>query len=93
VSNHGQVVNGWLVKKGAQVQKFWKFDAYGIAQKDLKDTKGVVLHTTYDGVLWATTKEIITRGKPYKYEGNPQGDSRGEAQLILSTDKWHRKEQ
>ena len=91
MSTHGTVVDGWLIKRGAQVQKFWKFDAYGIAQKDLKDIKGVVLHTTYDGVLWATIKEIISKGKPYKFSS--QAEAYSEAQLILSTDKWHRKEQ
>ena len=83
-NTHGTLHNGWLIKKGKQVQKFWKFNGYGLAQEDLKDIKGVVLYTTYDGILWATVKEIVAHGQPHRFNND-------EAQLILATALWHKK--
>lgn len=82
---HGTLNRGYLIKKGKQVQKFWKFDGYGIAVNDLRRCKGVILHTQYDGVLYAYVDDFAKHGIPHLYKD--------EQQLVLPTNYWRQKGQ
>jgi len=82
--SHGIVQDGWLVKQGKQVQKFWKHNGYGLALSDLDDIKGVVLHTQYDGILWATKEELLKHGQEHMFND--------EKQLIMGVHLWHLKD-
>lgn len=81
---HGQVVDGWLIKKGKQVHKFWKHDGYAVPSHVLEKVKGVVLHTKYDGILYATSATIMEHGKPNNFEG--------EHQLVMPVEYWRLKD-
>jgi hypothetical protein len=77
---HGELKDGWLIKKGKQVQKYWKFNGYAIPFKLLASIKGVVLYTQYDGVLYATSADIMKHGLRNNFQG--------EEQLVLPLKHW-----
>ena len=81
---HGSVKDGWLVKRGKQVVKFWKHNGYAIPVMALHQVKGVVLHTEYDGILYQTSGKILSQGRPHYF-----GD---ELQYVLETAKWLKKD-
>ena len=78
---HGVIVQGFLIKRGKQVQKFWKYDGYGISEQDLnKLDQGVILYTQYDGVLYAYKDTIRDKGIIHDFDG--------EKQYILPVKDW-----
>ena len=77
---HGTVVDGWLIKRGKQVVKFWKHNGYAIPAPVLSKVKGVILHTEYDGVLYQESSVIMRDGIYH--------DFNGEKQYILPTNEW-----
>lgn len=81
---HGVIKDGWLIKRGKQVVKFWKHNGYAIPQSDLEKVKGVVLHTEYDGILYQTSKVIMARGRLNQFKD--------ETQYVLPVDEWGKKE-
>ena len=80
---HGTMVDGWLIKKGKQVVKFWKHNGYAIPAIVLLQVKGVVLHTEYDGILYQTSGKIMNLGEQHNF-----GD---ELQYVLEASKWQKK--
>lgn len=76
----GKIIDNVLVKKGKQVQKYWKYNGYAVAVKDLEQVRGVKLYTEYDGVLYARREQFYNDGIENIYNG--------EKQLILPTKFW-----
>ncbi len=76
----GTVIDNNLVKRGKQVQKYWKHNGYAVATRDLEQIQGVVLHTEYDGKLYARRDQFYADGIENTYNG--------EQQLILPTKYW-----
>lgn len=76
----GTIVDNILVKKGKQVQKFWKHNGYAVAEKDLEKVRGVKLHTKFDGILYADRHLFYKEGIENLYNG--------EKQLVLPTKFW-----
>ena len=77
---HGTVRNGWLIKRGRQVVKFWKLNGYAIPASVLKGVEGVVLYTKYDGVLFQASQVIMRDGIYNEFEK--------EAQYVLPVTEW-----
>lgn len=69
-----------LVKKGKQVQKFWKYNGYAVKTNDLEKVRGVKLYTQYDGTLYARRDVFFKYGIANNYNG--------EEQLVLPTKYW-----
>lgn len=69
-----------LIKKGKQVQKFWKHNGYAVAIRDLEKVRGVKLYTEYDGILYARREVFYNHGIENIYNG--------EKQLVLPTKYW-----
>ena len=81
---HGEIVNGWLIKKGKQVVKFWAHGGYAIPFTTLGQVKGAVLHTQYDGVIYAKSATFFMHGIPNDYKG--------ERQIVLPLEYWSKKD-
>lgn len=80
---HGTVKDGWLIKRDRQVQKFWKYNGYSMNVTDLEGIKGVILHTQYDGVLYASSEELLSLGQSNTFKD--------EQQVVLDVSLWHRR--
>ena len=76
----GTIIDNILVKRGKQVQKFWKYSGYAVAIKDLEQVRGVKLHTKYDEILYADRHLFYKEGIENTYNG--------EKQLVLPTKFW-----
>lgn len=84
---HGKLVDGWLVKRGKQVVKFWKHNGYAVPASLVEEDsgiKGVILHTEYDGVLWQTSRNIREKALRHQFED--------ELQCVLEASKWQKKD-
>lgn len=82
---HGIVKDGWLIKRGKQVVKFWKYNGYAIPVEELRKVKGVVLHTQYDGILYQTSEVIFNEGIKNMFKE--------EEQLVLPSSMWEIKDE
>lgn len=79
--SHGRInKDGFLEKKGDAVVKFFKHDGYAVPVDDLDKVKGVLLHTRYDGILFASADCFRTYGI--------RNDFNGEEQLVLPVKYW-----
>lgn len=76
----GTIIDNNLVKKGKQVVKYWKHNGYAVAEKDLEQIQGVILHTQYDGKLYARRDMFYRNGIENTYNG--------EKQIVLPTKYW-----
>jgi len=76
----GQIVDNILVKRGKQVVKFFKYQGYGVAVKDLERVRGVKLHTKYDGILYADRHVFYKHGIEVEFGV--------EKQLVLPVNYW-----
>lgn len=78
---HGKLTDGKiLVKRGRQVQKFWKYGGYGVAVRDLEWVHGVEIHSRYDGRLYAPREKFYQAGIVHNFNG--------EEQMVLPVKHW-----
>jgi hypothetical protein len=84
-AKHGEIINGWLHKRGRSVVKFWMYGGYALPIEELLTVKGVKLYTQYDGKLQAERGIFNKHGIPHLFK-----DGRGklEHQLILPLQYW-----
>lgn len=76
----GKIIDYTLVKTGKQVQKFWKYNGYAVAENDLEKVRGVKLYTKDDGILFAR-REVF-------YQHGIKNIFNGENQLVLPVKYW-----
>lgn len=86
-TNHGEIVNQWLYKRGKSVVKFWREEGYAIPVEELLKVKGVKLYTQYDGNLKADRETFNSFGIPHIYTDDK---GRIEHQIILKVNKWEK---
>lgn len=82
---HGEVINGWLHKRGPQVVPFWAKRSYAIPVEELTKVEGVKLFTKYHGKLKADRETFNSYGVPHLYTDD---NGRLEHQILLAFDKW-----
>lgn len=81
---HGRVKDGWLIKQGKQVVKFWKYGGYAIPVVELQQIDGVILYTQYDGTLYQTSDVILKDGIGHIFND--------EVQKVLPVSGWRVKD-